>query len=160
MIWPFSPSFPSINIRSLVTHDAPSLVSLHRQGFALGWDGPEFERLLAEPSSLAHGIFLSNSARPAGFVLSRFIQDEAEILTLVLGKASRGKGFSSPLMSAHVNAMERLGVTCLHLEVNENNAPALALYKKMGFLVTGRRPAYYADQGLSRSDALMMTRRI
>jgi [ribosomal protein S18]-alanine N-acetyltransferase len=160
MIWPFPSLSSSPDIRLLATRDAPFLVSLHAQGFAHGWDGPEFERLLVEPSSLGHGVFLSKSAIPSGFVLSRFVHDEAEILTLVLARSCRGRGLSSLLMKTHIEALERFGVACVHLEVNENNIPALALYKALGFVVTGCRPAYYTDQSPFRSDALTMTRRV
>jgi [ribosomal protein S18]-alanine N-acetyltransferase len=39
------------------------------------------------------------------------------------------------------------------LEVRKQNEPAIALYKKLGFLMAGIRPGYYQDTG---EDALIM----
>ena len=40
-----------------------------------------------------------------------------------------------------------------YLDVREGNQPALALYRKVGFTLDGRRRAYYANG----EDALMMS---
>jgi ribosomal-protein-alanine N-acetyltransferase len=40
------------------------------------------------------------------------------------------------------------------LEVRDSNAAAQAMYRRFGFQLVGRRPAYYKDNG---EDAILMT---
>ena len=42
----------------------------------------------------------------------------------------------------------------LTLEVREGNAPAIALYEKLGFREVGRRKNYYPER---KEDAVLMT---
>ena len=49
---------------------------------------------------------------------------------------------------------QELDATEICLEVRPTNEAARALYRKMGFVQTGIRPHYYAEEG---EDALLMT---
>jgi ribosomal protein S18 acetylase RimI-like enzyme len=49
------------------------------------------------------------------------------------------------------------GARKMFLEVRVSNAPARALYRRLGFVETGRRKNYYAEE---QEDALTMARRI
>jgi ribosomal-protein-alanine N-acetyltransferase len=110
--------------------------------------------MLCERGHVAHALMLGTVL--AGFVLSRQVLDEAEILTVVLGPASRGAGLSRQLLRAHLAALEDLRVRRVHLEVDDGNVPALALYRRLGFAETGRRTSYYARPDGSRANAIMM----
>ena len=58
------------------------------------------------------------------------------------------------LVSAAAELARTEGLSLLTLEVRESNAPALALYKKQGFEILGKRPGYYEQP---REDAVIMT---
>ncbi|MEH3148475.1 MAG: GNAT family N-acetyltransferase [Methylobacterium frigidaeris] len=133
---------------------APDLAALHATAFARPWEAHEFERMLCERSHLAHGLRLGPVL--AGFALSRRVLDEAEILTVVLAPARRGAGLARPLLAAHLRALADLGTRIVHLEVEDGNAPALALYRRLGFAETGRRAGYYTRPDGSRATALTM----
>ena len=62
----------------------------------------------------------------------------------------------SPL-AHHLEALARLHVARVHLEVDEANAPARALYARHGFTIVGRRAGYYAKPDGTRATALAMT---
>ena len=68
----------------------------------------EFERLLADRSVLADGLFLGRSQVPSGFVLSRRVADEAEILTLAMAPEARRP--RTPLLLHHLDELARAGV--------------------------------------------------
>ena len=59
-----------------------------------------------------------------------------------------------------LDALARCGIRLVHLEVEEGNAPALALYRRLGFEEVGRREGYYRKQDGSRVAALTMLKRL
>jgi ribosomal-protein-alanine N-acetyltransferase len=80
-----------------------------------------------------------------GFILSRMAAGEAEILSVAVAPAWRGRGFARPLLDLHLRRLAGLGVDSVFLEVDENNAPARRLYRKAGFAEVGGRKAYYQE---------------
>lgn len=147
---------PGIRIAPLGTEAAGRLAAIHASAFARPWSSLEFARLLGERSHVADGLFVGRSAEPSGFVLSRAVLDEAEILTIALAPAERGRGRSRRLLDAHLEGLARRGVRRVYLEVEDANRPALALYRGRGFRETGRRPGYYLKEDGTRATALTM----
>ncbi|GJE41096.1 GNAT family N-acetyltransferase [Methylobacterium soli] len=133
---------------------AATLARLHATAFARPWDAHEFERLLCERSSEAHALWRAGTVQ--GFILSRRVSDEAEILTIVLAPPARGGGLSGRLLREHLTHLAHAGVHHVHLEVDEGNAPALRLYKRYGFAQVGARTGYYTRADGSRATALTM----
>jgi ribosomal-protein-alanine N-acetyltransferase len=78
-----------------------------------------------------------------GFIMSRMAADEAEILSVAIAPARRGRGFSRPLLDFHLRSLAGLGARTVFLEVDEHNAPACRLYRGAAFHEVGRRRGYY-----------------
>ena len=78
-----------------------------------------------------------------GFAGVQFILDEADIMNIVTRKNYRGNGIGSLLLDNLIIASKTNNMCCITLEVNENNLPALSLYKKFGFKTMGIRKKYY-----------------
>ena len=77
---------------------------------------------------------------PAGFCSWRqSASDEAEILNLAVDPAWRRRGVGSALLN---EVIQRAHGT-IFLEVAEPNAPAIGLYRKLGWGNAGIRPGYY-----------------
>jgi ribosomal-protein-alanine N-acetyltransferase len=89
-------------------------------GFAVGWMHP----------ALPHGA-------SAGRV--------AELEDVVVAVGVRRTGIGRALCAAVLDWCRMQGATEVTLEVRAGNAGALALYERLGFQVTGRRPRYYRD---------------
>ena len=140
--------------------DAQQFATLHAQGdFSHAWSAAEFEAFLADRSVIAD--VLCDPARPEriyGFVLSRRAADEAEILTIVLARSVRGRGWSGGLLDHHIARLAHTGIAILFLEVEDGNHPAQALYESRGFAVIGKRPGYYRRRDGSEALALVMRR--
>lgn len=153
--WP-SRLAPSARIAPLEVRHAPRLAEIHRAAFARPWQTQDFERFLAERNVLSDGVFVGSDDAPSGFVLSRRVADEAEILSVALATGARGRGHAGSLLAHHLDVLARRGVRIVHLEVEEGNAPALALYARHGFREVGRRPGYYAKPDGATATALTM----
>ncbi|HZH11558.1 MAG TPA: GNAT family N-acetyltransferase [Microvirga sp.] len=143
-------------IDPLGSETASRLAAIHAASFARAWSTLDFERLLGERGIVGDGLFLGSAAKPSGFVLSRIVLDEAEILTVALAPEARGRGLSIPLLERHLDELSRRGVRHVHLEVEEGNQPAIALYRRFGFQNSGRREGYYQKADGTRVAALTM----
>jgi ribosomal-protein-alanine N-acetyltransferase len=154
----FRRTMPLGYVAPLGTEHAPQLAAIHAASFARAWDAHEFERLLADRAVIADGLFVGGE--PTGFALSRVVLDEAEILTIAIAPEARGRGCSRPLLVGHLEALNRVGVRLVHLEVEEGNRAALALYRRLGFEEVGRRDGYYRKQDGMSVAALTMNVRL
>ncbi|HEY2134384.1 MAG TPA: GNAT family N-acetyltransferase [Xanthobacteraceae bacterium] len=138
------------------TRDAPALAALHAAAFRRGWREDEFERLLLDRNVIAHRAMIGRSL--AGFILSRRAAGEAEILSVAVASARRGRGIARRLLDLHLRRLAGLGATTVFLEVDEGNEPARRLYGRARFRDVGRRPAYYQHEGRGPSNALVLRR--
>ncbi len=88
--------------------------------------------------------------------MSRLAADEAEILTIVVDPTFRGHRIGHRLLEAHFETLARRKAKIVFLEVDESNGPARNLYNRQGFMVVGRREAYYRNRDSSATAALVM----
>ena len=121
--------------------DAGAIAALHAASFQRGWGEEEFHRLLSDRNIIAHRAMIGR--KPVGFVLSRLIAGEAEILSIAISPNWRGRGFARPLLDLHLRRLAGLGANTVFLEVGEQNTPACRLYRSAGFYEVGRRQGYY-----------------
>ena len=125
--------------------DAAAIAALHGASFQRGWGEDEVYRLLIEKNVVAHRAMTGAMTGPtmAGFILSRLAAGEAEILSIAIARKQRGRGFARPLLDLNLRRLAGLGARTVFLEVDENNRPARALYRRAGFAEVGRRNSYY-----------------
>ncbi len=121
--------------------DASAMAALHAASFHRGWSDGEFEQLLLDRNVVAHRATIDR--RLVGFVLSRIVAGEAEILSIAVNVSRRGKGLARRLLDLHLRRLAGLGVNMVFLEVDEGNVPACKLYRRAGFRNVGRRGGYY-----------------
>ena len=140
--------------------DASEVSRLHREDFSRPWTSGEFVALIDQET--VFGFAAREVGNPktgmAGFVLARLVAGEGEILTLAVARVHRRAGLGRELMDAVLRELHSERAAELFLEVDETNAPALALYRKLGFREVGKRPGYYAHAGKPTTGALVMRR--
>lgn len=145
-------------IEELRSEHAAAAARLHVDDFVHSWSDGEIHSLLSKPG--VFGFVARQAGRrgspPVGFVLARMAADEAEILTIAVDRRWRGRGVGRQLMDAVLRHLHSQGVVSLFLEVSENNAPAQALYRRLGFFRVGQRPGYYEVPGEERENAIVM----
>ncbi len=136
--------------------DARAIAAVHAAAFQRGWGEDEVYRLLRESNVVAHRA--TSGRKLIGFILSRHAAGEAEILSVAVAPAWRGRSLSRPLLDLHLRRLAGLGVRSVFLEVGEDNAPACRLYRRAGFGEVGRRQNYYRHGDESGATALVLRR--
>ena len=140
----------------VLPREARQIAALHAASFQRGWSEDEIERLLVDRNVLAEGAKIGGAI--AGFIISRIAADEAEILSVAVARAQRGRGLGQALLRLHLGRLAGRGVRSVFLEVGEDNAAACRLYDNAGFEEVGRRKAYYAQGAAGTSTALVLRR--
>lgn len=136
-------------------HSAPA-AEIHAAAFRRAWSAEEIDALLSQANVFGFVALAAGRSRVSGFVLVRFAADEAEVLTIAVVRKARNAGIGWRLMVAAIDRMRREGAEKMFLEVDEQNAAALALYRRLGFKTVAKRSAYYKHGDGTRSAALVM----
>jgi len=87
------------------------------------------------------------------FVNFWIVRDEVHVLNLATHPVWRRRGYARMLLDDTLSFARTRGVRYVTLEVRRSNAPAIALYRSLGFVAIGVRPSYYADDN---EDAIVM----
>lgn len=132
----------SIVVRQALPADAPALAVLHERCFARSWDERALSQFIGVPDCLAL-ICAPRDVPPQGFLIVRVAADEAELLTLCVLPDHRRQGLARALLSTATSQLRGGGTKRLFLEVDEQNTPALELYRTFGAEKVGLRSAYY-----------------
>ena len=96
-------------------------------------------------------------AQPVGFLLAWRAADELHLTDLGVTAHARRRGIGRGLVSELRREGEQSGARVVLLEVRESNAPAIALYRALGFEEQYRRTRYYSD---TDEDAVVMQRQL
>jgi ribosomal-protein-alanine N-acetyltransferase len=138
------------------SRDAAPIAALHAASFRRGWSEQEVEGLLTDRHVIAHRAMIGSTM--AGFIMSRLVEDEAEILSVAVARPRRGRGLARNLLNLHLRRLAGLGARAIFLEVDEHNKAAIRLYERAGFHEISRRPNYYPGAGGQAVAALVLRR--
>jgi [ribosomal protein S18]-alanine N-acetyltransferase len=145
-------------LRPLGALDLDLAASLHGEAFRAlgerGWSRQDLAELLASPG--ADGFLLDDAGACVGLAICRIVLDEAELLTIAVRPAHRGRGAGRALLLAVIERARSSGAKQLFLEAGADNPAALALYTAAGFLPVGGRRAYYPRGQRPAADAVVM----
>ena len=150
---------PRTIINAVDPADIDALVEIHAAGFRRGWSADEIEELVADSTVTRHVLrreSLFGARRPQGFILIRTVAGQAEVLTIAVAPAARGRGHGRALMEEALRSLYRELVPEIFLEVDENNASAVSLYRSLGFVEVGRRKGYYGGEHGPGGTALVL----
>jgi ribosomal-protein-alanine N-acetyltransferase len=98
-------------------------------------------------------------AAPAGFVLTRHVLDEEELLLIAVAPHARRCGVGAALIKQLFDAAQNRGIARVFLEMRRGN-PAIHLYQRLGFEPIGERRNYYRMANGERIDAITFGRSI
>ena len=78
-----------------------------------------------------------------GYIGSQTAVDETDVMNVAVHPDHRRQGIAEALIEKLVLELKERGSHALMLEVRDSNAPAIALYEKLGFQQVGLRKNYY-----------------
>ena len=128
-----------------------AVAELEKQNFSEPW--PEVAVRSELTNKLALWLVALDGETVAGYVGSQTVMDETDMMNVAVTASYRRRGIAEELVNALVEELKALGSHSLTLEVRVSNAPAIALYEKLGFVQTGLRKNYYRNP---REDALIL----
>ncbi|MBX9246999.1 ribosomal protein S18-alanine N-acetyltransferase [Actinotalea ferrariae] len=156
------------SVRALADADVPRLVELERELFGAGaWSAAMLRDELAAPGRWYVGVDGDVEGEGAGddgadagaradvggsgselvaYAGLWFDGDTATVMTLGVARRAQRRGLGGVLLEALVARARELGADALLLEVRVDNDPAIALYRRAGFEVLGRRRRYYQPE--------------
>jgi ribosomal-protein-alanine N-acetyltransferase len=146
-----------LRFRPVVEADLPRIMEIESAGFLHPWSEPLLRAELEHPwSTLLAAEGTDPEGRPAilGYLISWLVHDEIHVLNVGTAPEARRRGVARALMDQAVEAGRRKGARLATLEVRRSNAPAIALYRSLGYREVGVRPRYYAEEN---EDAIVMT---
>ena len=116
---------------------------------------PWSERSIASEldNNLAFWLVAVEGETVAGYIGSQTVMEETDMMNVAVHPDFRRQGIAEALANGLVEHLKAMGSRCLTLEVRASNAPAIALYEKLGFTEIGRRKNYYRNP---REDALIL----
>jgi ribosomal-protein-alanine N-acetyltransferase len=135
---------------------AEEIAALHAKLFVPAWDANAIRGLLEHPAATSLVAVAGSPKAVIGFVIGQLAADEAEILSIGVAPNWQRAGVASGLLQGLSRAARRGDAKRIFLEVAEDNEAALRLYRKLGFVETGRRKRYYERPGSHPVDALML----
>ena len=132
------------------THVAP-IAELEKICFSDPWSESSIAGELTNP--LSCWLVAVEGEKVAGYIGSQTVMGETDMMNVAVDPDFRRRGVAQTLILALVDALKARGSHWLMLEVRQSNAPARALYEKLGFVEVGRRKNYYRNP---KEDALIL----
>ena len=137
-----------MTIRPALPSDLPSIAALEESCFSLPRRAGELSR------SLMNFLVAEDEGRFAGYADCACVIDEGYIGNIAVAPALRRRGIGESLLRALLEWGEARKLAFLTLEVRAQNAPARALYEKLGFETVAVRKNLYEKP---TDDAVLMT---
>ena len=131
-----------------------ALENLERICFSRPWTR---DQLLSQFPDDHHVFLVAEDDEDAllGYVGMMCVLDEGYISNVAVSPACRRQGVADELIGELLHRARERGLRFVTLEVREHNEPAIALYRKHGFLPVGLRKNYYEAPA---ENALLMTK--
>jgi ribosomal-protein-alanine N-acetyltransferase len=129
----------------------PQIAQLEKICFSDPWSENSIASEL--DNKLAFWLVATEGETVAGYIGSQTVMEETDMMNVAVHPDFRRQGIAEALVNGLVEHLKAMGSRCLTLEVRASNAPAIALYEKLGFTEIGRRKNYYRNP---REDALIL----
>lgn len=142
-------------IRQMQARDIPAVAELEKQIFSDPWSENSIRSSF--DNRISCWLVAEVDGIVVGYIGSEAVLDSADMMNVAVAPDYRRQGIAEALVNGLSDALRAKDIRFLMLEVRVSNAPAIALYEKLGFTVAGRRPRYYSNP---REDAYVMRKEL
>jgi ribosomal-protein-alanine N-acetyltransferase len=133
----------TLTVRPVRMADLDAIAELEKAAFQDFWPAEMLACEIEHPRAIL--LLALRDGRPVGYAAFRHAADEAELLRLAVRPEERRRGVAGALVTEGLKRLQDEDVQVCFLEVRQDNAPAIALYQRLGFARNGRRRGYYRD---------------
>ena len=131
----------SFTLNALLAPDIPVVADIEAMQHHAPWSASSFEDALRQGW---HSRVLKDADhRVLGYYIAMTAGDDEELLTITVHPDQTGQGYGKALLADLIHLAHARGAHRLFLEVRASNMPAIGLYEKLGFKMTGMRKNYY-----------------
>ena len=130
-------------IESMTAAHVSQIAELEKLCFSDPWSEKSIETELS--CRLSVWLVALEGEQVVGYVGSQTVIDESDMMNIAVHPDFRRRGIAEALVAELEAALRRRGSRALTLEVRDSNAPAIALYEKLGFAQVGLRKNYYRN---------------
>lgn len=148
-----------MRIRPATLADIAGMIALERDSpSAAHWPESMYGHIFSLDSAARIALVIEDQdAALRGFAIARMVGEEGEVENIVVDPTQRQQGLGTRLLEKMIERSRSRNVSRLFLEVRQSNPAARALYEKCGFVLSGRRRAYYTGPS---EDAVLYTREL
>ena len=129
----------------------PQVAQLEKLCFADPWSEMSIASELR--SIWSYWVVAVQDNEVVGYIGSQSSIDESDVMNVAVHPDWRRQGIAEQLIENLIGELKNRGSKALMLEVRASNAPAIALYEKLGFRQVGLRKNYYRNP---KEDALIL----
>jgi ribosomal-protein-alanine N-acetyltransferase len=147
--------FTEVRVRSMSPEDLDRVMEIAESlKDAPHWTRANYVAVL-DPAAAPRRIALvtEEGGKVAGFAVASLMPPQAELEIIAVDAQFQRRGLARRLFVELAGKLGLAQVTEVTLEVRASNQPALGLYRRLGFVETGRRPCYYQAPA---DDAVLM----
>jgi len=140
-------------IKSISPEHIDEIVKIENDSFSKPWPEQILINYIKKPGFFCNVAISGENEDVSGYSISTLIYDQIHVFKIAVSRCQRKKGIATELLSDTFNFYEKMGALSVILEVGTTNAPAISLYKKLGFEIIRTRKNYY---GRNEGDAFVM----
>jgi ribosomal-protein-alanine N-acetyltransferase len=144
-----------MRIIEMKAHHVPQVAELEKLCFSAPWSANSIAHELTTDYSF--WLVAEDDGAVVGYIGSQIAFPEADVMNVAVRPEYRRRGVGQILVEALSTHLRNIDCESLTLEVRASNAPAIALYEKLGFAQVGRRPNYYRNP---KEDALILRKEL
>ena len=140
-----------IQIRRMTAKDVTAVVKIENEIFSEPWSADSFRIGLETKNDIY--LVAEEDGEILGYCGLWGVIDEGQITNVAVAPGHRRRGVAEKMLRELMQQAAEADFTEFTLEVRVSNAPAIALYHKLGFHDEGIRKDFYAKP---REDAIIM----